>query len=478
MTWFADPLSTLDSFFVAAEHPDVPMHIGATLIFEMGAFAPDGATLDGDAIVDHVVSRLDRIPRYRQRLVETPLEGRLLWVDDDRFDVRAHVRHLRLGDRVADRHLKEAVGEILSRPLDRSRPLWELWIIDRLAGSRFAIVSKVHHCMADGLGGVEQLTALLSSTPEHEASPSSSSPWTPRPAPGPLDLVGDDLATGMRSASAAFAAAGEAVRDPVATLCGAQSSVLSLAETAGSLLRQVRSTSLNRTLGGGRRFEWLRMSVADLRVVKRHFGVTLNDVVLATVAGALHRHLARHGEIGAAGEVRAAVPVSMRDPQSPFGNQVSLWLLPLPADERDPAKRLAAVRSSTAERKQSGNARALYSLLRLTEGIAPAALRAGVKILEHLLPFNLVVTNVPGPQFPLYMNGAQLVAAYPSVPLFESQGLGIALFSYDGVVHWGFLAEPAVMPDLHEFVYSTAFSFCQLLDLAQGDVAARSIAAA
>jgi len=475
MTPFADPLATLDALFLAAEHPDVPMHIGATLVFEGGPFATRSGVVDRQAFTDHVASRLDRIPRYRQRLVESPLEGRMLWIDDDRFDVRAHIHRRPVGGRRSERDLKRAVGEILSRPLDRNRPLWELWILDRLESGRFAIVTKVHHCMADGLGGVDQLCALLDATPE--VFPPSVAEWTPRPAPNALALAKDDVATSVRGAVTALAMAVEAVRDPLRSWRDASDGARSLTETATALLRPARFTPFNHPLGGERRFEWLGMSVADLRRVKRHFGVTLNDVVLATVAGALHRYLAWDGVSAPSGEVRAAVPVSMRDPDSSTGNQVSLWLLPLPADERDPVKRLDQVRVATAERKETGTARALYSLLRLTEGIAPAVLRASVRMFENLLPFNLIVTNVPGPQFPLYMNGARLVAAYPSVPLFENQGLGIALFSYDGMMYWGFLADPSVVPDLDEFVYSIAVSFCQLLDRAETGVVRSTVAA-
>jgi WS/DGAT/MGAT family acyltransferase len=207
------------------------------------------------------------------------------------------------------------------------------------------------------------------------------------------------------------------------------------------------------------------MSLAEVQTVQRHFGVTLNDVVLATVAGALRRYLSRHGDVSS-GEVRAAVPVSMRDGTSSLGNQVSFWLLPLPVAEKDPEKRVAAVHAATSRRKQAAHARGIYSLLKLADAVTPAALDAGVRVLEQLRPFNLLVTNVPGPPFPLYLNGARLLAAYPSAPHFETQGLGVALLSYHGRLHWGFLADPSAVPDLEEFVYVVAVSFCELLERA------------
>jgi diacylglycerol O-acyltransferase / wax synthase len=255
------------------------------------------------------------------------------------------------------------------------------------------------------------------------------------------------------------------VRPPCSDRACARHGAASLAETASTLLRPARKTSFNHAIGPERRFEWLAMSVDEVRVVQRHFGVTLNDVVLATVAGALRRYLSRRGA-GDGGELRAAVPVSIRDAASPLGNQASFWLLPLPVAERDPAARVAAVHSATMRLKQSAHARGLYGLLRLADDIAPAALDFGVRVLERLRPFNLIVTNVSGPRLPLYLNGARLLAAYPSVPLFESQGLGIALLSYDCRLHWGFLADPSVVPDLEELVYVIAVSFCELLERA------------
>lgn len=460
----ADRLSSLDCFFLAAERAHTHMHIGATLLFEAGPLARKARRVDVDALRRHVGCRLHRIPRYRQRLARTPLEGRPIWVDDERFWLDAHVRHIRLRKSPNDRHLREAIGEVLSRPLDRDRPLWELWIFDGFEENRFAVVTKVHHCMADGLAGVEQLAALLGPAPD--STDETPPPWLPRSAPQPLELLGEELASSMQRASAAAAWLGEGLRSPSRTWKSARQGTVALVETARSALTSARSTPLNHPLGAERRFEWLAMSLGELRQVKRRLGGTLNDVVLATVAGALRRYLGRRGTRLDDGEIRAAVPVSMRDSDSSAGNQVSLWVLPLPVDEPDARARFQRIRDAVAERKASGNAGALYSLVRLGDAVGPALLEAGVRLLDRLLPFNLIVTNVPGPQFPLWMNGARLLAAYPAVPLFENQGLGIALFSYDGTLYWGFLAEPSVVPDLDEFIYSVAASFCELLEQA------------
>ncbi len=465
MAAFADPLSTLDALFLAAEHGHTPMHIGATLVFETGPYAAADGSLDVRRLRRHVAARLDRAPRLRQRLVRTPLEGRMLWVDDERFDLEAHVRPLRIRGRASERNWKQAVGEVLARPLDLGRPPWELWILDGSEADRFTIVLKMHHCMADGESGLAQLRALLDVTADQRTEPIA--PWTPRPAPTSFDLWIDDLSASARRAGTALALATAPLRAPRESWMAVRDGAATLAETASTLLRPARKTSFNQAIGPERRFEWLAMSVDEVRVIQRHFGVTLNDVVLATVAGALRRYLPRRGaDADGDVELRAAVPVSMRDAASPFGNQASFWLLPLPVGERDPAARVAAVHSATMRLKQSARARGLYGLLRLADDIAPAALDFGVRVLERLRPFNLIVTNVCGPRLPLYLNGARLLAAYPSVPLFETQGLGIALLSYDGRLHWGFLADPSVVPDLEELVYVIAVSFCELLECA------------
>jgi len=462
MSGFADPLSTLDTLFLAAERDHAPMHIGATLVFEKGPFAT-ARGLDLRRLRDHVAARLDRAPRLRQRLARTPLEGRVLWIDDDRFDLEAHVRHRRIAYRAGEHDWKQAVGELLAQPLDLDRPPWELWIVEATGTDQFTVVLKMHHCMADGAGGLAQLCVLLDVTPEHRTEPIA--PWTPRPVPGPLDLLVDDLSASARRASTAVALALAPLRAPRESWAAVRDGAASVAATTSMLLRPARATSFNRSIGRQRRFEWLAMSLAEVQTVQRHFGVTLNDVVLATVAGALRRYLSRHGDVSG-GEVRAAVPVSMRDGTSSLGNQVSFWLLPLPVAEKDPEKRVAAVHAATSRRKQAAHARGIYSLLKLADAVTPAALDAGVRMLEQLRPFNLLVTNVPGPPFPLYLNGARLLAAYPSVPLFETQGLGVALLSYHGRLHWGFLADPSAVPDLEEFVYVVAVSFCELLELA------------
>ena len=464
MSSHADPLSSLDSVFLGAEGEHTPMHIGATLVFDQGPLGRGDGTIEVAAIERHLAARLHRAPRFRQRLARTPLEARAVWVDDEHFRLDAHVKHVRLDAGSGDAALASAAGEILARPLDRRRPLWELWVIDGLDGGRFAIVTKVHHCLADGLAGVEQLASLMDPSPDSSAEDPPA--WTPLPAPTPLELAGDESAAGVRRATAAAGWLRETIRAPRSAWRDARTSVLALADTARSALPTVGPTPINGPLGPSRTFRWLVMDLAEVRLVRRRLGGTLNDVVLATVAGALRRYLPSRGHEVSTGEIRAAVPVSMRDHGSPSGNQVSVWLLPLPLEEPDPAARIDLVHRAAAERKASAAADGLYALAQLGNGLGPAIFETSARLLERLLPFHVVVTNVPGPQFPLYMSGARLLAAYPSVPLFAQQGLGIALFSYDGRLYWGFLADPSLVPQLETIIYAIAGSFCELLERA------------
>jgi len=463
----AERLSCLDAFFLEAEHDNTHMHIGATLIFEAGRFRKrrqGNGGIDIDKIRAYVASRLHLIPRYRQRLARTPLEGRPIWIDDDHFDLQKHVLHSRLPKPGSERQLKDAVAEVLSEPLDRGRPLWQFWVLDGLQGGRFAVVTKLHHSMADGIGGVEQLCVLL--TPSPDADDDSAPEWAPRPIPGTLELLAEEAVSATRSWVDSLATIGQSLRAPQQSWKQTWGSAVSLADAVRTTFASAAKTPFNRAIGSDRSVEWLRFDLDEVRRVKHALGGTLNDVVLATVAGALRRYFRNRQFSADSAEIRAAVPVSMRDGDCPSGNQVSIWFVPLPVEQGDATSRLCEIRSATERLKSSRHAQGLYSVLRLADFVTPALVRVGVRVVERFLPFNLIVTNVPGPKFPLYMGGARLLAAYPTVPLFEQQGLGIALFSYDGALFWGFLADPDVLPDLDEFAYAVTVSFCELLDRA------------
>jgi WS/DGAT/MGAT family acyltransferase len=465
-----DRLSAQDRSFLDLEGPNTHMHVAGAFLFERGALATPAGGIDIDTIRDYVASRLHRIPRYRQRIAWIPIENHPVWVDDDRFNVHYHVRHTALPAPGDDRQLKRFCGRVLSQQLDRGKPLWEIWVVEGLEHDRFALVTKTHHCMVDGISGADLLAALLSPTPEKEYDPAPR--WIPNPRPGAGELVRDAL---LRRVAMPFALAGAAARalsDPAATVASARESLGGFGQSIAGALSPAADTPLNRPIGPHRRFDWVGFDIEEVKRVKNRLGGTVNDVVLATVAGAVSRFLEQRGIPRARQrelDFRAFCPVSVRaaHERGTLGNRVSSIIAALPIAEGAPRKRLARVREITENLKQSKQALGAEVLTSVSEWTAPtlAALAARLAFRNRLS--NLVVTNVPGPQIPLYLLGARMLESYPMVPLFESQGLGVALFSYAGGLYWGFNADWDQFPDLHDFVVAVDASFRELSDAAE-----------
>lgn len=460
-------LTQLDHSFLVYESDTAHMHVASTMIFEAGPLrAPDGS-IDIGRIRDYVLSRLDRIPRYRQRIATTPIEGHPVWVDDPSFNIRYHVRHSALPRPGTERQLKRMAGRIFSLPLDREKPLWELWFVEGLEGDRVAMVSKVHHCMVDGISGAELIMALLTSEPcdKVEIPPA----WTPRPAPGALRLGVGEVTRALRAPLLAAEGLWRVARD-------VDHSRHDLLERLGALAHAARRTGagataapFNRPIGPHRRVDWLPMSLERIREIRQAVGGTVNDVVLATAAGGLGRFLSRQrGTDLEALDFRVMAPVSVRAPheQEALGNRVSAWILSLPLAERDPLARLEAVRATTAELKEAKEALGAELLTQATEWTGGLLLSLASRLVTYGTPFNMVVTNVPGPQVPLWLLESRMVAAHPMVPLVGLLGLGIALFSYAGTLSWGFCADWDLVPDLHELVTATEDAFEELFEAA------------
>jgi diacylglycerol O-acyltransferase / wax synthase len=466
-------LSALDASFLHIEEPSAHMHVAATLLFDAAPLTLPDAGLDSERIRAFVASRLHLVPRYRQRLAWTPRTGHPVWVDDDRFNIVYHVRHTALPKPGSERQLKRLVGRILSQQLDRGKPLWEMWVIEGVVGGRFALVAKAHHCMVDGISGVDLLTALL--TPDPAESPAHAPPWTPRRAPTALELLAGEVWRRAEQPLRLLGAAASALRDPLGALGTVGESIASVTESLAGGLRSTSPTPLNVPIGPHRRFDWLRLPLDDMRAVRRVFGGTLNDVVLATVAGGLGRFLEARGVLTEGLEYRAMIPVSFRsrEERGTLGNKVSLLLAPLPLAERDPYRRLVRVIETTVQLKTSRQAHGAELLEELADMTAPALLTQTVRMAVALRTYNLVVTNVPGPPVPLYLLGAQMTAVYPAVPLYANQGVGIALFSYAGDLYWGFNADWETVPDLHELVRAMAASFDELRATAHATERAR-----
>jgi WS/DGAT/MGAT family acyltransferase len=457
-------LSPLDAALLAVEDHDVHMHMGGLSIFEAGPLWRPGKGLDIDRIREYVVSRLHLIPRYRQRLARTPIERHPIWLDDRRFNVNYHVRHTSLPLSAGERELKRLAGRILSQQLDRGKPLWEMWFVEGCGEGRFALVTKIHHCMVDGVGGVGLLRYLMSDSPDPsvEARP----PWIARPGPGRGRLL---LDTALHPASEVLKDARRALAAPRETLAALGDTAAGLRDAIGANLQLAPRTPINVPIGPHRRLDWLRMDLDAVKEVKNRLGGTVNDVALAVVAGAIRRFFERRRISPAGLDFRALVPVSTRprnaEPRS-FGNQVSQLVAPLPVDESDPVRRLERVVETTQELKASRLPRVTGALEKVSNWTFPGFYAALVRQASHLRSHNLLVTNVPGPREPAYMLGARQAEVYPAVPLFANQDVAIGLFSYETSLFWGFNSDWDSVPDLHDLVEAVESEFALLRERA------------
>jgi WS/DGAT/MGAT family acyltransferase len=443
-----DRLSTLDASMLAIEDHDVHMHMGGVSIFEAGPLWRDGGGLDIDRVRDYVASRLHHIPRYRQRLARTPLEGHPIWIDDPRFNLGYHVRHTSLPIGAGERELKRLAGRILSQQLDRGKPLWEMWFVEGCGEQRFALVTKIHHCVVDGVGGVDLMGALMSDRPDTPMEPRT--PWIARPPPGRLRLAADEL---FRAPAALLRDATEALREPRETLEALSNAISGLGDAASTNLRQAPETPLNTSIGPHRRLDWLRMDLDAVREVKARLGGTVNDVVLTLVAGAMGRFLTGRGADTKGLDFRALIPVNTRSASTEsLGNQVSQLVASLPVDEPDPRKRLQRLIETTTELKGSQLPRATEALEKLFDWTVPSlygrVVRAGTRFRMH----NVLVSNIPGPREPAYLLGARQVDVFPAIPLFQNQSVAIGVFGYERTLCWGFNSDWDAVPDLHELV--------------------------
>jgi WS/DGAT/MGAT family acyltransferase len=464
-----DRLSALDRIFLDLEAANTPMHVAGVFLFEGGPLRRPEGGIEIDRLRAYVASRLHLIPRYRQRLARVPIENHPVWVDDDRFNVEYHVRHTCLPHPGDDGQLARLCGRILSQQLDRGKPLWEMWIVEGLEHDRIALVSKVHHCMVDGVSGVDLLQLLLAPTPEKDFDPPAG--WYPNPAPGGARLLRDALLRRLELPLGALRAARGALRDPELAIERVRDGAASVAALARSALTQAADTPINRPIGPHRRFDWLGFDIDEVRRVKRVLGGSVNDVVLATVAGAVGRFLGQRGVPPhqlATMDFRAFCPVSVRsaDERGTLGNRVSAMIARLPVAERDPGARLRRVVEVMGDLKRSRQALSGELLSSVSEWSAPTLFSVAVRLASGYRAANLVVTNVPGPQVPLYLLGARMTEAYPIVPLLSNQCLGIALVSYAGGLYWGFNADWECVPDLHDFVVAIDASFRELCDAA------------
>lgn len=457
----ADRLSALDASFLYLEETATPMHIGG-----LAVFAPPEGPFDTSRLAELVEARLDLVPRYRQRVREVP--GGLaapVWVDDEAFDLSYHVRRTALPRPGTDDQLHELVARVLSRPLDRRRPLWEMYLVEGLWGGRVALVTKTHQALVDGVSAIEIGEVLFDDGPEPPELDDDAQPWRPRQGPSTPRLVSD--------------AVGDLVGRPGAVVEVLRHSAVDLTRTIGrvgaaaggallmarTVTRTAPSSPLNVEIGQARRFASTSASLEDFRRLREHFDTTIHDVVLATVTGGLRAWLQMRGEpVTPRTSVRALVPVSINDHQDE--SSVATVLLDLPVGEPSPVVRLHQVAFSMRaglEDRRTVSAQQLAGLA----GFAPPTLHAaGARLaagLSHRM-FNLLVTNAPGPQQARYLAGARLLEAYPVSPLSKGQALSIGVTSYDGRVFVGLFGDRDAMPDLDVLGQCLHDSLDELLD--------------
>jgi WS/DGAT/MGAT family acyltransferase len=464
-------LSALDHSFLVLERAKTPMHIGSAAIFDAAPLLGPRGGVDFERFAKHVASRLHLIPRYRQKVAYIPLEGRAVWVDDRSFNLHYHLRHSCLPKPGDEHQLKRLCARIMSQALDRGKPLWETWIIEGLEGGRMAMINKVHHCMIDGISGVDLLSVLMSPTAERAVVEDPPS-WTPRPVPSPAVLLRDAL---VERVTMPVNALTRVLRDPGAVLTDIRDGVSAIAEQTGSSARRTSATPFNQPIGPHRQIDWLSMDMSALQAVRHSLGGSFNDVVLAIVAGAVRRFLLGRKHTVVDLTFRAFVPVSTRTSQQrgALGNRVAGWIVDLPIDEPDARRRLERVSERTAHLKRTQAAHGTEILTDVLEWTG-TLLGLAMRMAARASLFNLVVTNVPGPPTPLYLLGARMLGAYPLVPLFSGQALGIALFSNAGKLFWGFNGDWDALPDFHDLVAAVEASFAELQKAARRNVDADS----
>jgi WS/DGAT/MGAT family acyltransferase len=465
-------LTAQDFSFLVFETPTVHMHVAATQIFEAGPLkTPDGG-IDIQAFKRAIAAVLHLIPRYRQRLAWVPIENHPVWVDDRHFNLDYHIRHTALPRPGGEEELRSLSARVMAQQLDRSRPLWETWVVEGLQGDRFAVINKVHHCMLDGVSGVDLAQILLSPVATHEVGEAPQ--FLPRTPPSGWQLVCDAVLRGLSLPLQAIRGIRELRQETASIGSELAVRVKAVADLLGWAVSPASDTPLNGRLGPHRRFDWLTMSLADFKAVSKALGCTINDLVLATVTGAVRDFLiARHFHPDEV-EFRVAAPVSVRreTERGRLGNRVSSWILELPIAETDPLRRLAAIQRVTKSLKATNQALGVETMMAIAEWTPTVLLSLGARAASG--PINMIVTNVPGPQFPLYMLGARLLELYPQVPLIENTGLGVALFSYDGKLFWGFNADYELVPDLRSFVKAVDRAFADLARAAREGTGARS----
>jgi diacylglycerol O-acyltransferase len=439
-----DRLSAIDASFLANEGQASHMHVGGITIFE----GPPPSYAD---FLDHIRGRLHLVPRYRQKLRFPPLEtGRPVWADDPNFNLEYHVRHTALPEPGSEEQLLLMAARVFSQRLDRSKPLWETWFVEGLEDNRFALISKTHHALIDGIAGVDLATVLFDLSPVPQPPEDAGEEWQPARDPTPSDLALAGLRGLVNAATEVASGAVSALSHPERAVSGAREAVEGVGEIVWAGLNPAPDTPLNVEIGPHRRLAVVRSDLQDFKRIKDALGGTVNDVVLTVVAGALRRWLHSRGVRTEGLELRGLVPVSIRTEgeRGQLGNRIAAMRGPLPVYIADPVARLRFVKQAMDGLKESKQAVGAEVIASVNNFAPPTILAQASRINFSTRLFNLIVTNVPGPQFPLYVLGRELQDLFPVAFLPEKHALAVAIMSYNGRMDFGLLADYDALPDL------------------------------
>jgi WS/DGAT/MGAT family acyltransferase len=435
----ATRLSPLDSSFLAVESSTAQMHVGWAALFSP---PKEGPVPSFEQLRVHIGGRLGRAPRYRQKLAQVPFAvHNPVWVDDDHFDLRRHVR------RAASSDIGEVIDQAMSTPLDHQIPLWQLDIAGDLSDGRIGVIGKAHHCMVDGIAAVELAALLLDPTVRPPSSQTDR--WKAAPVPSAVELLTRGLRDRLLDPLALFGTAIEIVRSPKRIFGLPEDLRRTLRALAHSVGAPAPLSMLNGPISSSRHLALVKRPFDDLKLVARHNPhVTINDVVLAAACGGMRRFLIRHGERPV--RLKTMVPVNLRDldEADELGNRISFLFVDLPCDELDPSRRLRAIHAAMRDRKAGGEPQGGHSVLEAV-GHGPHRLQHIVsRLMASPRAFNLVVSNIPGPREPLYMLGCELEEVYPVVPLADRHAISIGLTTLGNGAFFGIYADPEVLPDV------------------------------
>lgn len=460
-----DRMSPLDATFLHIEDGICHMHIASCAIFA-------GPPPAYDDVVALFRSKIPLVPRYRQKVRFVPgALGRPVWVDDPHFKIDYHLRHTALPPPGDEEALRNLMGRLMSQQLDRNRPLWEAWVVEGLADGTWALISKVHHCMVDGISGNDIMTVIMDISPE--GSPPAEDHWEPAPEPSDAELVKEALAEALANPAEMWRWARSAMRAPRRVLEEVGAAVQG-ATAMGRRLAPNAPLSIEGTIGPHRRWAWARTSLADIKAVRTALGGTVNDVVLATVTKGFRDLLLQRGDpIDETTVLRSLVPVSVRGNDRTYNNQVSGMIAELPVGIDDPVRRLHSIREQMAGLKDSHQAVAGNVLAELAGFAPPMLLSVGLRTAWGVMrrmpqrSVNTVTTNVPGPQFPLYCCGHELIDYFPFVPVSQGMRIGVAIMSYNGKVGFGVTADWDSVPDIEVLTKGIEDGMRELVDVSR-----------